>query len=43
MGNDGIPISLVVIIVAVILGALGLVGWITTTLISSSIAAGVAS
>jgi hypothetical protein len=38
MGNEGLPISLVVLICVVILGALGLLGWITTTLISTLLA-----
>ena len=35
MGNDGLPISLVILVSVVILGALGLVGWITTTILNS--------
>jgi len=37
MGNDGIPISLVILVSVVILGALGLLGWITTTILSATL------
>jgi hypothetical protein len=36
MGNDGLPISIAIIIAAVILGALAFTGWIVATVLAHS-------
>jgi hypothetical protein len=38
MGNDGLPISIAIIIAVVILGALGFVGWIVSSILTNAVA-----
>ena len=38
MENDGLPISIAIIIAVVILGALGFVGWIVSSILTHAVA-----
>jgi hypothetical protein len=37
MGNDSLPISIAIIIAVVILGALGFVGWIVSSILAHAV------